>query len=327
MTKLHKGIISIAGGKGGTGKSFLTANIGAALALLENKVIIIDTDFGCPNLNQFTSVRKPEVSLTNFFLSENYYLPDLVVDTSIENLKIIPCGSKAYGIANLPFGKKRSLLDKIRHLEADYILIDIGAGSNFNTIDFFNLSDEGILVSSPNTISRTNSMVFLKTALYRKIIQTVRQDKEVWAEITKYMKEKKREAFDINTILTWIVLYSKPMVVELHKLLNHYKPKFLFNKVHDQDVKTIAHTISKLTRQHLQIDLGYIGAIRHDPIIEHSDDVPEIFLLQHPNSGGTEDIFRVATRAIDHHHTSYKEFVKRIKNITEKFTPENSDLS
>ncbi|MFC1724071.1 P-loop NTPase [candidate division KSB1 bacterium] len=325
MTKLHKGIISIAGGKGGTGKSFLTANLGAALALLGNKVIIIDTDFGCPNLNQFTSVRKPQVSLTNFFLSENYYLPDLVVDTSIDNLKIIPCGSKAYGIANLPYGKKRSLLDKIRHLEADYILIDIGAGSNFNTIDFFNLSDEGILVSSPNSISRTNSMIFLKTALYRKIIQTIRQNKEVWAEITKYIKEKKREAFDINAVLTWVVLNSKPMVVELHKLLNHYKPRFMFNNVQDQDVKTIAHTIIRLTKQHLQIDLGYIGAVRHDHIIENSDDVPEIFLLQHPNSKGAEDIFRVATRAIDHHHTSYKEFVNIINNITQNTDLENTD--
>ncbi len=68
---MHKGIITVAGGKGGTGKTFVTANLGTALAQIGHKVIIVDADFGGSDLNQFMSIKRPKHSLSNILLNEN----------------------------------------------------------------------------------------------------------------------------------------------------------------------------------------------------------------------------------------------------------------
>lgn len=44
-------IIIVASGKGGTGKTTVTANIGAALAMRGNLVALVDMDMGCRNLD------------------------------------------------------------------------------------------------------------------------------------------------------------------------------------------------------------------------------------------------------------------------------------
>lgn len=67
---MNKGIISIAGGKGGTGKTFFTVNFGISLASMGYDVIVIDGDFGGPDVHNFLSVERPGSSLTDFFLKE-----------------------------------------------------------------------------------------------------------------------------------------------------------------------------------------------------------------------------------------------------------------
>ena len=51
-------IWAIGGGKGGTGKSFLTCNIAASLAQQGKKVVMIDADFGGANLHSFFTLPK-----------------------------------------------------------------------------------------------------------------------------------------------------------------------------------------------------------------------------------------------------------------------------
>ena len=54
----------------------------------------------------------------------------------------------------------------IRKLEADYILVDLGAGNSLSVLDFFLMSDGGILVVTPEPTSMENAYRFLKSAFY-----------------------------------------------------------------------------------------------------------------------------------------------------------------
>ena len=300
---MNKGIITVAGGKGGTGKTFVTANLGTALAQIGHKVIIVDADFGCSNLNHFMSIKRPEYSISNILLNEKKELEEILIDTGVDNLKMIACGSLLYGTANIHFFKKLNLLRKIQKLDADYILVDIGAGTSFNTIDFFNLSNQGILLVNYNPISRQNAMVFLKTSLYRKLIQTIKQNKRVWRKIELYLKEEKRSAFDINLVLQWIINNSEQMVNVLRELLADYRPKILFNKVEENDlssgnIEESFKAIMNTSRNSLQIDVDYLGAIRSDPNVEESLKAGDLFLMKNQDSAASKDIVRICQEKI-----------------------------
>ncbi|MEE8219789.1 MAG: P-loop NTPase, partial [bacterium] len=61
-----KSIWAIGGGKGGTGKSFMTASLGIQLAQFGRRTIIVDADLGAANLHTCLGVKSPKVTLADF---------------------------------------------------------------------------------------------------------------------------------------------------------------------------------------------------------------------------------------------------------------------
>ena len=63
---LEKTIWSVGGGKGGIGKSVVTANIGCALAMAGKKVVLVDADLGGANLHTYFGIKFPEKGLEDY---------------------------------------------------------------------------------------------------------------------------------------------------------------------------------------------------------------------------------------------------------------------
>ncbi|HEU0265075.1 MAG TPA: P-loop NTPase, partial [Geobacterales bacterium] len=81
-------IWAVAGGKGGTGKSFITSCMGATIAQRGKRVVMIDADLGGANLHSFLGVSRPTVSLTDFF-DKKTPLKELIINTAIPNMGLI----------------------------------------------------------------------------------------------------------------------------------------------------------------------------------------------------------------------------------------------
>ena len=136
-----KKVWAVAGGKGGTGKSILSANMGIALAKMGNKVILVDADLGAPNLHTCLNIRKPEFTLNDYLTKKVPNLESVLLDTPNENLKLISGGTELLGLANIHYQKKMKLIRNLEKLDAEFIIVDLGAGTAYNTLDFFNLSN------------------------------------------------------------------------------------------------------------------------------------------------------------------------------------------
>ena len=73
------------------------------------------------------------------------------------------------GAANINYQQKVRLLNKLRSLDVDVVLIDLGAGTAHNIIDFFLISDIALLAVVPEPTSIENGYRFIKSALYRRL--------------------------------------------------------------------------------------------------------------------------------------------------------------
>ena len=80
---------AIGGGKGGDGKSLLTANVGITLAQMGKRVCVIDTDLGGANLHTCLGVTRPTSTLDDFVKRETEGLHELAVQTPVPNLSLI----------------------------------------------------------------------------------------------------------------------------------------------------------------------------------------------------------------------------------------------
>jgi flagellar biosynthesis protein FlhG len=96
----------IGGGKGGSGKSFITSSLGQLSAELGKKTLIIDLDLGAANLHTLVGVPNPEKGLSDFIRRKIPLLQDTVVETPSENLFLISGAHDNFDVANLPYEQK-----------------------------------------------------------------------------------------------------------------------------------------------------------------------------------------------------------------------------
>src|SRR5690349_23654115 len=82
-------IWSIGGGKGGIGKSLLTASLGWQLARLGKRVVLLDADLGGANLHTCLGLPGPERTLGDFIQRRVERIEDVVVDTPFPRLKLL----------------------------------------------------------------------------------------------------------------------------------------------------------------------------------------------------------------------------------------------
>ena len=127
----------IGGGKGGSGKSFLASSLGRLLAGLGKKTLLIDLDLGAANLHTLVDVPYPEKCLSDFIRKKYPFWKTSFWKLPFPNLFLISGAQDNLDIANLPYDKKLKTLKAISKLKYEYILLDLGAGTSFNTLDFF----------------------------------------------------------------------------------------------------------------------------------------------------------------------------------------------
>ena len=88
-----------------------------------------------------------------------------MVQTSVPNLWLVSGNQALLEMANPKHSQKEMLFRHIRGLDVDDVLLDLGAGSAFNVLDFFLLARRGLVVVTPEPTAIENAEHFLKAAL------------------------------------------------------------------------------------------------------------------------------------------------------------------
>lgn len=140
--------IVVTSGKGGVGKTTLTANLGMGLANLGQKVCLIDIDFGLNNLDVVMGVENKVVyDLFDVFEGRCRIRQALVQDNERKNLFILP--SKNFNSTMNISGQNIKLLIETLSPIFDYIILDSPAGIDVGFHRAVSCVDEAIVVTTP----------------------------------------------------------------------------------------------------------------------------------------------------------------------------------
>jgi len=153
-------IVAVGGGKGGIGKSLVSANLGIALARAGHRVTLVDVDLGGANLHTCLGINQPQGTLSDV-LTRGTRLETLAAPTGIENLSLVSGAMDALDAANPRAQARARLVEQLQTLDTDYLVLDLGAGTSLHTIDFFLLADHTVLVLLPEPTSVENAYRYL----------------------------------------------------------------------------------------------------------------------------------------------------------------------
>lgn len=276
--------ISIGSGKGGVGKTICLANIGLLLAKAGKKVCIVDFDIGGADAHILFGLFQPRYTLTDYLNREVDSIEDVIhTFDSLYNLQLIPGTGDTLNTANMSFQEKQKLLRAIATIDADIVLFDVGAGTNYHSLDFFMATDIQMCIALPEPTSIMDFYTFLQLATIRKTLSNFLSQSEVAKQIRKHKFETLNQAFDL---IEEIQPGSRKKAQEA---LRYFNPLLIINRV-GPGTKLNRMKLHKMSSKYLGVYLPDLGDIPNDdnvveslkaylPVVEYAPNTPAALAL------------------------------------------------
>lgn len=283
-------ILVVGGGKGGVGKTCVSANLAVEIAQKGWRVILVDADLSCSNLETILGLRA-EKRLDDFFhQSGGKNLEEILISTQYPNLSLIPGTSGLLEVANPKFQQKVSLIRELHKLDADVIVMDLGAGTQLNTLDFFLMGEtHGLMVITPEKTSIDNAFKFIRSVLFRKIsrfyqspeVAELLQRKVTLRDFIECVRDDERFEEDVK----------RQICTEVTALADGLKPRIVVNRVQNaHEAQISANILAKSAREHLMVETQYLGHVLFDKVVPEAVNSGVPFVMSHPRQDITSCI-------------------------------------
>jgi flagellar biosynthesis protein FlhG len=275
---------AIGGGKGGIGKSFISSSLALCLAKMGKEVTLIDLDLGSANLHTCLGLKTPDLSISDFVSGRKPHLMDVSVETEMKNLKFISGFNDALNIADLSQEDRNRLIQSIRSLPTPYVIIDLGAGTSENTLDFFISADQKIVAAVPEPTSIENAYRFVKSSFYRRLRQ-VEGALGLQQVIEEAMDSRNKYGIRSPADLIRHVNTVDPHAgARLMGMIGDFHMQLILNQVRTRNDIELGHAMKSVCHKYFGVDMNYLGYIDHDNAVWQALRQRRPMVIEHPYS-------------------------------------------
>ena len=160
-------VLAITSGKGGVGKTNITANLGICMAASGKKVLLVDADFSLGNLDIVMNVNN------RYNVSHLIYegkSVEEIIHTGPEGIEMICGASGLEELADINEFQRRRLLKELSKLQNDndVIIIDTAAGISRSVIGFCLSANNVLVVTTPESTAMTDAYAMIKVLVGNK---------------------------------------------------------------------------------------------------------------------------------------------------------------
>ncbi|MDL2229136.1 P-loop NTPase [Treponema sp. OttesenSCG-928-L16] len=310
-------IIPIASGKGGVGKSLVAANLAVAFAQAGKQTVLADLDLGASNLHLVIGHQAPQAGIGTFLNDTRSDFSKVIAHTDIPNLRFIPGDNEIPGSANLKASQRKALVRRLMALDADILILDLGAGTHQSILDFFLLSGQGIVVSAPTVTATLNAYVFLKNAVFRVMYTSFTKGSGAHSYLEKLRKDgSPLQRLYIPKMLQEIQRIDTLSYEKFKERMDHFHPRLIMNMIEDPKDADVAMKIRRSCEEYLDLKIEHLGIMYRDSMQDTALSSRLPILLYKPQSILSQAIYRIADKIIQ---TDEDDFVFSEQSIDDSF--------
>lgn len=300
-----KHVIAVGGGRGGVGKSVVAVNLAVYLAQLGRKVLLIDADPAGAELHTALGLGQ-RVSLAASAPSPNAGLRETdeaeedelrAVPTQVPGLSLVPQLYRAGSTVPVRPGRKARWARELKHLEADYVLLDLGAGTQPATLDLFLTADFGICVSTPEPPSMEASYRFVRAAFVRALRRALVKDR-FKLRLVERAEVELGPLPAPQDLVHAIARYDSSLGQVAATELSRIRPRLVVNNARLRPDTDLGHSMCDLARRHLGVNFDYVGHIEQDDAVWLSVVHQRPLLIDSPTSKSARNLERIARRIL-----------------------------
>ncbi|MGH7233262.1 MAG: MinD/ParA family ATP-binding protein, partial [Nitrospiraceae bacterium] len=157
----------------------------------------------------------------------------------------------------------QELIRNLRKLDADIILIDVGAGTGYHALDFFLMADHHIAVTTPDPTSVLDLYRFIKLAAIRRVLSEFHSRHPAAAALAD------RDFSSIEEVLTISGSTDEVVRAIATKAVSTFCPSLVLNRIAGTGRVNVLH-LRKLLKEYVGSDLALLGEVPEDPAVERS---------------------------------------------------------
>ena len=279
-------IVSIASGKGGVGKSVISSNLALLMTKRGKRVILTDLDTGGANQHVLFGLFHPTATITDFLSHRLKSLEEVAQPVNgYQDLRLIPGTGDTLRTANLQYAKKKRLIRHLKELEADIVIVDVGAGTHYHALDFFLLADHHLAVATPDPTSVLDLYRFIKLSAIRKVLTSFAARDPVANALLD------REFQSVSQVLEAVGETSEQSVPTAQQALHGFQPYLILNRMtNGSRINTLQ--LQNLLKQYVGANLILLGKIpdhesiarsvhKYLPVVDFDPTSPASVALEH----------------------------------------------
>lgn len=272
MTR-NASIITVTSGKGGVGKTHISANIGVLFAKTGRKVCVLDADHGLANINLILGL--PPVNQPRDLFEPNFDPLSCMIESEY-GIDVLPSasGTSQNHYSSNPSKVQISLLIKKLKPHYDVILIDTAAGIDEGVRNYLSLSDHTLLIINSEPTSLTDAFGLVRrmkdvqpnynilinrvsdaasaTSIYKRFAGAVRKYIGAKVSATGYISE--------DSFMSAAVLSQTPVV--------SYSPSGLASQCLRRIVRTLSVKLTEEPFKNHRVELEQSESITSSPDLE-----------------------------------------------------------
>ena len=291
-------IIPIASGKGGVGKSLLSANLAITLGQAGKKVILADLDLGASNLHLVIGQSSPKGGIGTYLTGQSSF-EEIIKPTDYENVSFIAGDSEIPGLSSIKTAQKKALIKKFQSLDCDYLIIDLGAGTHLTILDLFLLSPQGIVVTAPTVTAILNGYLFLKNAVFRLMATSFKKNSKASQLIEKLRQESNSlQKLYIPQLIDTIRQLDEESAVNFENKMKQFHPRLVMNMIDEPKDADKALKIRRSCQQYLGLDVESLGIMYRDSLQDKALSSRLPVVVYKPNSIISQGIYRIAEKVL-----------------------------
>jgi len=294
--------VAVGGGKGGVGKTLVSTNLALALAARGQRVLLVDADLGGANAHTVLGLAPPLVTLSDV-VTRRATLEDVTVTTPYPNLRFVSGALDDVGVANPHHAAKMRLLRQLSQAQSDVVVLDLGAGTSFNTLDFFLIAHVGALVVLPEPTSVENAYRFLKAAFLRRmaVIEKAYGIKDL---VDEARAQKGPRNLHTPADLMRVIAERNPDVGRVvYEQMSRFVPRLILNQARKGnsdgvDDATVAYDMASACKRFLGLRLDVLGILPDDDAVRRAVRLRQPLSKVSPNAAITRALDTLAEKVL-----------------------------
>lgn len=320
-------ILPIASGKGGVGKSLLSANLAIALGQAGKKVVLCDLDLGASNLHLAIGQNVKNKSIGTY-LTDKMEFKDIIEPTEYENVSFIAGDSQIPGLTSLKAAQKTKLLRNLRSIDTDFLILDLGAGTHQIILDMFLQTPQGLLVTAPTVTATLDGYLFLKNCIFRLMYTTYKKGSAGHEFLEKIRKNSEQLKRLYIPQLAQALEKIDPENTKLFKArTEQFCPRLILNMIEDPKDASSATRIRNSCKQYLGLEIDCLGLMFRDHLQEKALSSRLPVIVYKPKSVLSQAIYRIAEKVIAAEPRYFDKELSNLIDTSESFEKLNDEAS